>query len=230
MEDKMKLKVFYFAVSIVILLNGSIHSQPYQNYLVKRYVDTTDISNKTIYKIVGVNLKTGEEDIILNKTAADVFFTDPTCNWILTGKHRDGFKVYNVLDTNKTISIPYGVIPNTIRYSKLRNKIYIFGDNYPSDSNNTKSLVAFNIATNTFENTITLPFLTLDDSEPFFSTDENKLYVTIEDSVGIEFNDKSHTVIYSTLTNNIINNVELKNLGYPNAGYYTVQREEKEKE
>lgn len=224
----MKLRILYTIVSIV-LLNCLVYSQPYQYYTILNYVDSTDVYKETIWKILCENIKTGVTTTYINKARLDDFLIDPTGTWLMYGIDKKGLNIYHYQDTTNILIVPYNILPNSIRYSKLKNKIYVIGNNRYADSNNTKIFCAIDVPTGATEKELTLPEATWEYYSPFFSTDESKLYILIQDSIGTDYNDKTKLVEFSTITNSIIGEKELKSRGYPGAVAYNLERGRKGK-
>jgi hypothetical protein len=225
MNKRIKILIF---ISLM-LMTGVLYSQPYKFYSELSRIDTSASINQRTFKITYVNLRTGEDKLFCDGVFSDVFLVDQTVNWIITGDFTSGYNAKGVKDTGVVIVLPDNIIPHVIRYSNTKNKLYIIGNNRYSDSSETKKLCVLDITAKRSITERTLPRSTYEYYSPFFSEDESKLYFTSNDSLGAEYNDNTCVTIFSTETNLITNKILLRNIGYPDAGYYTMLRGRKGK-
>jgi hypothetical protein len=221
--------IVLWIIYIIIILTNVLCAQPFHYYSVKIGVDSTSEYPQSIFKIIKYNIKTGEEGIYLKYSTIDKTVLDPTRTWILFADYREGSKILSSEDTSKVIYISYDLLPHVIRYSRAKNKLYVIGNNRRDNIYDTKMLTVIDINSGEDEKSLTLPESTWEYNTPFFSTDESKLYILIQDSTGIDYNDKTKIVEFSTATNSIIAEKELKNVGYPGAKAYTLERGRKGK-
>ena len=197
----------------IAMVFASVVAQPYYFWPAQ----ITDSSAHPFYRVMKINLATGQEDI-LSDSLYEITIYDQTQTWIVNGEGRYNI-VLNIGSREKLCYVPY---TDQILYSRNRNKLYLFG---LSDDGVNKPMAIIDLTTKEECNLISLPGLPNNELSAFFSADESTMYYTKHDTSNNLFytlNDK--LVYYSTITDTMYKEVNISQFGYPNVDGYILSR------
>ncbi len=202
-------------ILMVIMLKFSVNAQPYI------YFPKTVTGENYLYdKIQRYNLRTNDIEnfppqfyIATNSWAV----WDPSQSYLAINYDNSGYVIFDCNDTTKHFELTPNLDEseiNELLYSPVRNKLYIFSENYSSDFPNSLSVfdlangqIISNLGVTTYvgENDLMHP-----KRNAFFSADGNKIYFFCKDTLTA----KEQVWTYSLDNNEIILKRNLSEFGF----------------
>lgn len=207
----------------MLLEYGVIYSQPYYYYSLIKY--RSESPTDWYFKIMKYNLKKGTEIVYADKVEFSIKL-DPTGKWIMHTPNMEQSVIYNTEDTSKVIKVVDDFYPEALYYSQIHRKLYVLGGNMFDDH---IKLSIIDIESGKEIKPVYLPSSACEEETPFFSKDENKFFMMVVDKAKNEYQNKSYVAVFSTVTDKIIEQIYLRDIGLSGAGYHALARGRKGK-
>jgi hypothetical protein len=202
------------AIYLILFACGCI-AQPY-------YYDTGDVSDTsnpqcTLYKIMRTNLSSGNTEVFLSQKG-ELIATDPLQKWVAVQGSQDNL-IINIYDTS---NIAFSNHVKQILYSERHNTLYVISTT-SFDAAFGVTISGVNPHTKGEKFSVPLSFGMDEESEAFFSVDENTIYLPVSDtSADSLYTGISKILCFSTQSNSLVEVIPLKNLGDKGAAEYHV--------
>lgn len=208
-----------FLVLLILIFEVSINAQPYIYYSAKE----EHPSWGTLEKIVRYNLKTNcTEDFfpdqVLGKSASCIW--DHTQSFLMVSLLRDGYTLYNCSNAKVCYNLGYwGSQINQMLFSKKWSTLFLFSDDYKKISvfRISADSISFEydylLGNESYETDLANPSCTAS-----FSSDSNQIFIYNYDS-----NEVSQVWTFSIDNNQIIQKINLAELGYSGSDGYDLR-------
>jgi hypothetical protein len=211
------------AIFLILVQLSPIIAQPYA-YFLKRYLDTTD--GKILQKVQRINLLTNfiEDFPSFQLVPVEGVTWDGSESYLTIEVSKMGTWVYSCEDTSEYYEINdlFNSAIDELLYSKQRNKLYIFSENWMRSSPimlsvldlTTRQIISeIGITAYGGDNPLMYP-----KRNAFFSSDSNYIYFYSTDTL----NRADQVWKYSLANNQIINKINLSEIGQPGADGYSL--------
>ena len=210
------MKKIFFIMFIFTLV---CQAQPYI-YLKMQVPDTINGEEIMYQKLQRLNINNDNIENFPPQQFMDTYLStinDPFQNYMALNFNGDYYLIYNCVDTSDYFILPNtsNILINELLYSQLRNKLYIFSNDY-------SEIDVLDLSTHQIISTLMLPEqdainnLQRPFRNAFFSRDHSLLYFLSTDTL----NYHNQIWTYSLETNNISNKQNLYSLGHPNTNGY----------
>ncbi len=220
--------IIQIIILVLFLFELSTHAQPYI-YTTTHTIDSIDVYPYYLVGIQKLNLKNLNFEIVKDTPAfINDIQTDQKQIWIYVNYFNDRIIAYNTQNLQNYFELPdLGTELGGILFSGINEKSYIF-----RSSNDYRSTILSIIdnANKNIINNIYLPSNTNQvnsiNREAFLSSDEHTLFLIMEDTsfTPIAGADKDYVTYFSTLTNQIIQQRRLSDMGFQNSDGYLLHR------
>lgn len=221
------MKTYYLIVLTILIFVINVQAQHFI-YKIGYNFDTTEtiITNgisafETVSsKVIRINPDSGTKDIIFDSLDVDTDLSvDEDNNLLLLGGPQD-WRFYNLpgLSLRASSLSAADCINDHFLFSSTENKSWFLS--CPSD-NSKYELFSVDLNSGNRTNLLDISPNAYLDSDIFFSEDKRMIYFSIADTSSIPPRTNADKIVYfSTLTNNIIEEKYLSELGFPNADAY----------
>ena len=205
-------------LTLLIICSGGLKAQP---YIYTHPHDTIYVHGNPCYPIYQINILNGQKKLIDNYS--DECLLDNTNTWLFEIIDDPTPRDVNVLIKKLGTKEYHGgssVYPEIAIYSRLKNKLYVYGEGFYANRSD-----AFLSVVNTIKNEeeFSLKANYIIEDEMFLSANEDILYFTSHDTDYKPIRENKIKILsFSTSSYKIIQTKNLQDLGYPGANEYSI--------